>query len=141
MKFYRAICALMISMLFMTCSSSDDSGSPCDAEALVNESRYNQAPRQGIFIKNVTVSGDCLQVNFEASGCDGSTWTIDLVGSTQVAESLPAQRFIAIDLVNNEACLAIIDTTVSFDLSALRLSGDEIILNLQGWSEKISYTY
>ncbi len=141
MKIHHTICILLISILFAACSSNDDSGSPCDAEATVNESRYNQAPRQGIFIKNVSVSGDCLQVNFEASGCDGSTWVIDLVGSTQVAESLPAQRFIAIDLVNNEACLAVIDTTVSFDLTALRLSGDEIILNLQGWSEKFSYTY
>ena len=141
MKFYRTIGVLLISLLLITCSSSDDSGSSCDAEALVNESRYNQAPRQGIFIKNVSINGDCLEVNFESSGCDGSSWIINLVASTQVAESLPPQRFMAIELDNNEACLAIIDTTLSFDLNTFRLSGDEIVLNLQGWSEKISYRY
>ncbi len=141
MKCWHFFKILVLSTVILSCSSSDDSSSTCDAEALVNENRYTQAPRNGIFIKNVSIIGDCLEVNFESSGCDGSSWVIDLVGSTQVAESLPPQRFVAIDLVNNEACLAVIDTTVNFDLNALRLSGDEIVLNLQGWSEKISYRY
>lgn len=141
MKLCPSILFFICTVLFMGCSSSDDNGTVCDNEALINENRYEQAPRQGIFIKNATINGNCLQVNFEASGCDGSTWLIDLVDSGRVAFSLPAQRFIAIDLVNNEACLAVVDTTLSFDLNSLQLSGDEIILNLQGWSEKISYRY
>lgn len=93
-------------------------------------------------IENAEIIDDCLSLRIGASGCDGSSWHFDLVDSGAVVESFPEQRFLKLQLINNEACLAVIGRTVSFNLSSLQIEGShEIILQIEGFGASIAYNY
>ena len=93
-------------------------------------------------ISSVKIEGDCLEMEFSASGCSGSSWTWELYDQEVVMEFFPIQRNIKLVLDNKEACLAVFTQTTSFDLSPIQTSTyEEIRLNLEGWGEQLSYTY
>ena len=47
-----------------------------------------------------------------------------------------------IELDNPEVCLAIVQKTVSFDLTPFQVDGqNQVILNIDGWDEPITYQY
>jgi len=89
------------------------------------------------------VNGDCLNISISASGCSGETWVLELIDSEGVMESLPPQRNLKLILTNSEACLAVFTKTQSFDLTQLRVEEDEneVILNIEGFPESITYSY
>ena len=59
-----------------------------------------------------------------------------------IAESFPPQRYLKLNLYNNEVCLAVFTKEESFDLTALRVEGtNEVLLNFEGFEESVLYTY
>ena len=120
---------------------ANDRASFCDHEAIVNNSRYSNANNE-IEINSAEIFGDCLMLNYSASGCDGSTWRLSLYDSGEIAESFPEQRFLAIDIDNQEACDAIIEREISFSLIDLRLGeSGTVLFNLANFEDQLSYTY
>ncbi len=83
-----------------------------------------------------------LIVNY-GGGC--STHEFQLAGSTSVMKSFPPQR--SIQLLhngNNDLCKMLVTDTIFFNIENLsneKKPGSEIILNLKGWDNSISYTY
>lgn len=131
--------------LNMQCESDDHEPLPesnCVSFALIDGLSYENTATSPYAINDITVNEDCLIIDVTATACDGSTWTIQLLDSGEIDESNPPQRNVKFFLVNNEACLAEISRTTSFDLSTLQVEReDEIIINVDGYPYPIIYTY
>lgn len=98
---------------------------------------------EGIKISEVVVDGNNIELQMSYSGCQRPVF--DLIGSPMIAKSLPPLR--SIRLVHNGEngeCEELISERLIFDISALTYQeqdGSEIYLQLEGWKEKIKYTY
>ncbi|WP_298498084.1 hypothetical protein [uncultured Algibacter sp.] len=124
------------------CEEDDDYLSVCDNLVIIDESYYNTFDSGNFTFIDAEVIDNCLSVTISASGCDGNSWAYNLVDSGSIAESLPEQRYLKLELLNEEACLAVFKRTVSFDLTPIKIEGsNEIILNIEGFESSINYKY
>ncbi|RIJ49942.1 hypothetical protein D1614_04155 [Maribellus luteus] len=112
----------------------------CDQSVIISSEEYENAPNDPFSITELTITGDCLNIKFAASGCDGDTWTVKLIDSGNVAKSDPCQRTLRLSLDNKEICTAVPGKEVSFDIKNLQIIGDDkVILHVSG--EEILYEY
>ena len=102
------------------------------------------APSDPVTIKSVRMEGNKLFLAIEYSGgCENHSF--QCIGSPVIAKSLPPIR--AIQLVhtaNGDACKKLIEQTLEIDISALAYKQEaesKIFLNLEGWAERIVYTF
>lgn len=135
-----------IGLLFVSCRFLDDGITipitKCDKSIIVDEMKYHQISTNNYTITNVVLNGDCLEVTISSSGCDPNGWMMSLVASEDVVETLPVQQNIKIELINNQACLAVFQKTVSFDLTSVQNTGqNQVLLNIDGWNTPILYQY
>lgn len=141
----RLITFFILLSLF-SCNQDDTSGLPteaiCDYTSLLSEDQYVNAAADELEILSLEIQGDCLQITFAASGCDGNSWDFKLIDSEQIMESLPIQRNVRLSLSNNEECLAVISKTATFDLTPLQVVNEnEVYLNIINSDEQILYEY
>ena len=147
MKFPKIIVLLLSVTLFlnMQCEGDDPAPFPesnCVNLTLIDSFSYENATTSPYTVTDVAINEDCLIITITATGCDGNTWDMQLLDSGSVEESNPPQRYVKFFLVNNEACLAEISRTTSFDLSTLQIeSENEIIINIDQYSDPITYIY
>lgn len=80
-------------------------------------------------------------INFSASGCDGETWTVQLIDSEAILESSPPQRHLKFMIENNESCEAYITKDQSFDVSNLKVDGNQVQLNITNAEQNTIYKY
>jgi len=114
--------------------------SDCDQNVIISETEYQNAPSDPFSITEMTITGDCLNIKFGASGCDGNTWIVKLIDSGIVAESYPCQRTLRLSLDNKEICTAVPTKEISFNIKDLQIVGNEkVILHVSG--EEILYEY
>ncbi|MGK0323222.1 MAG: hypothetical protein ACJARX_002285 [Psychroserpens sp.] len=125
------------------CDEDDqDNDFPCNQTVVVDTGFYESSQSDFFEFTSVQLNGNCLVLEFTASGCDGNSWSMVFVDSGGVAESFPEQRFLKFVLTNEEACLAVISQERSFDISPIEVEGrNEIILNIEDFSESLTYTY
>lgn len=102
------------------------------------------APSDPFTVKSVLVDGNKLFIAIQYSGgCEKHTF--QFIGSSVIAKSLPPIR--AVQLVhtaNGDACKKLIEETLEIDISTLAYkpeAGSIIYLNLEGWAERIPYTF
>lgn len=113
----------------------------CQYTAMVDDQKNDSAPEEYSSILNARIDGDCLYVEFGASGCSGNSWTWELIGNHEIAESFPVQRSIKFSLNNNENCAAYFEKEVGFDITQLQLTEYDIIkLNLANYGQ-LTYEY
>jgi hypothetical protein len=113
----------------------------CQYAATVDDQKYDSAPEDYGSILDARIETDCLFIEFGASGCSGDSWTWELIGSHDIAESYPVQRSIKLSFVNNESCAAYFEKEVGFDISELQLDEYDIIkLNLKNYGQ-LTYEY
>ncbi|MCZ8089493.1 MAG: hypothetical protein O9282_06765 [Flavobacterium sp.] len=142
-QFITVLCCFLL----FTISCSDDDkktvSSNCDKQAIVfNDDNFQDIITANYMITNVVLNDDCLSVTVSSSGCNGETWDMELISSTSILESFPVQRLVKVELDNEEACLAVFQKTVSFDLAPFQVDGqNQVILNIDGWDEPITYQY
>ncbi len=131
--------------LYISCSDDDKKtvNSNCDKQALVvNENAFQDIITANYMITNAILNDDCLSITVSSSGCNGETWEMNFIGSNSVLESFPVQRLVKVELDNQEACLAVFQKTVSFDLVPFQVNGQsQVTLNIEGWDEPIIYQY
>jgi hypothetical protein len=114
--------------------------SSCDQNVIISETEYQNAPNDPFSITEMTITGDCLNIKFGASGCDGNTWIVKLIDLGVVAESYPCQRTLRLSLDNKEICTAVPTKEISFNIKDLQIYGDDkVILHISG--EDIFYEY
>lgn len=131
---------LLIFVIGSGCKSDDfDLSAGCAILAQANSELFNDAPADSHTIDNVQLVGDCIFIEFSAGGCSGDTWEVNLYGSESVLFSEPPQRSIRLSLLDTEECEAAITQSVSFDVSAFKVLGSDVMLNLTGYDELIEY--
>lgn len=114
----------------------------CDQFIELNSQAYNNATTNSFNIDSMILNGNCLEVIVSASGCDGSTWSLNLIDAEVVLESYPIQRQAKLVLNNQELCLAYFTKTFTFDLQPLQYNGDDrVVINIDNWQEGILYQY
>jgi hypothetical protein len=145
MKYYILIISILL-VGFFSCNNDDDNGNTnaenCDFDILINADLYENAPNDQLSIIDLEINGNCLQITFSASGCNGNTWEVKLIDSEQIMESLPVQRNLRLSLENNEDCTAVPTKTLTFDISELQILDDnQINLNITNSGDQILYEY
>ncbi|WP_040278330.1 hypothetical protein [Psychroserpens damuponensis] len=125
------------------CDDDDlNSTTPCDQTVVVDNGFYDTATSDFYTLTEAVIVDNCLSITIEASGCDGNSWSMVMVDSGTVAESSPEQRYLKFVLSNDEVCLAVFTQQRSFDVTPIQIEGsNEIILNIEGFEEPITYTY
>nr|WP_321243966.1 hypothetical protein [uncultured Psychroserpens sp.] len=139
-----AACLCFVMLLMNTQCDEDDRyiQPPCDQTVVVDAGFYESAESDVYELNSVQITGNCLSLSISASGCDGNSWSMVMVDSGDIAESSPEQRFLKFVLTNEEACLAFVPQERSFDLTPIKVDGsNEIILNIEGFPEALTYTY
>jgi len=138
----KTISFLIFSILCLSLSCKKDEKTPSiENSIIIGNDAFNTYPNDHLIISDVSISGDNLQIGFGSSGCDGKSWIIELVGSSDISYSDPPQRQIRLSLKKTEDCDAVFSKTMTFDLKPSRISSGEIILNLTGWNSPITYKY
>ncbi len=136
---------ILIGTLLISCSKDDDNSnkSTCNSIAqVISENEFNEINTSNYNVSNVELNGDCLIVTISSSGCDSDNWEMKLFSTDAFYNVFPLQRAVKIKLITSEACLAVFQKTVSFDLSSFQIDGQhQIPLNIEGWSEQIIYKY
>lgn len=127
----------------LSCEKQDDTDKlqTCEKLAIEDQARFNGTRTDHYTIHSARIDQDCLEVEILSSGCDGSTWQIELIDSGTVVDSDRVQRFLRISLVKEEDCQAMVTGTTSFDLSPLRREGKTISFQLEKWDSPLLYKY
>ena len=125
--------------VFTACQDNDTTIEPsCGENVIVNETRYNATDTTTYSITNVSVTDTCIVIRISSNGCDGKTWATSLIDSEQVSTTNPPQRFLRLELVNNEDCQTLVERANTFDISSLVSNSNEpLTLNLEGWGDPI----
>ncbi|RRA94703.1 hypothetical protein [Paenimyroides viscosum] len=138
---------LFLGVFFVSCDFLDDHiknpiTTTCDKSAVEDAVKLNQISTSNYTITNVILNGDCLEVTISSSGCNPDNWTMNLVGAKSLAAVSPPHIGVKVELINNEACLAVFQKTVSFDLTDFQWVGqNKVQLNIDGWKTPILYQY
>lgn len=132
----------IIAIAVLSCSDNDGNGNSnnCDFASIVSTEQYENAPSDQLAINSLEINGDCLKINFSASGCDGNSWALKLIDSEHIFESFPPQRNLRLSFKNWEDCLAFITKELTFDISNLQVNGNKVQLNLTN-SENLNILY
>jgi len=125
--------------VFSSCTKKDIAPT-CDQAVVVSNNEFNNAPNDEVVISEILITENCLNITFQASGCDGNNWDVKLIDKGEIAESLPPQRTLRLSLNNPEDCLAFITKTLSFDITTLQVDTEEVILNIDN-EDGFLYTY
>ena len=123
------------------CDDNDDHLIDCDKQVILDSNLFQNGPDDYLMIIAANIVEDCLTIEFSSSGCDGSTWKVNLIDAEAIAESYPPQRTLRLSLHNEELCDAVFKKEVLFDISPLKVGGSQVILHLQGWDEQLVYKY
>lgn len=134
---------LAVLAMFFACSESNSNNSTCNKSALIASTSYfNQLNTTNYTITNVALNEDCLDITLSSSGCNANNWQMNLYSTSAFSSTAIPQKDLKIQLVNNDACLAVFQKTVSFSLVPYRLNGqNEITLKIAGWAAPVTYTY
>jgi hypothetical protein len=97
-----------------------------------------------IKVEDAKIVGNKLEIKVSyGGGCENHSF--ELIGSPNISKSLPPIRSIQlIHRANKDACKALIIKDLLFDISAFtykKESGSTIYLQLDGWDQKLLYTY
>jgi SAM-dependent MidA family methyltransferase len=134
-----------VSFLASSCSNDDcpSNSVSCGTNAiLVANETLDAIQTNNYQIQSVTLSGNCLEVTIASSGCNADNWTMNLFSNTTFFDSFPLQRFAKIEVITNEACLAVLQKTVYFDLQPFQIEGqDSVTIMIEGWNTPVNYQY
>lgn len=130
-------------LLIAALTSCEDVDYPtiCDQQVIISKITYHTIQSDHFYLLSADMNGDCLTIQFAASGCDGSRWRVKLIDSGVLLYSDPPQRNLRFILENIEMCDALIVKEISFDVKKLRVSGNEVLLNLSNSDIQITYKY
>lgn len=138
----KTLILTLTASLLITACTRNNSDSVCEKTVTIDETLYQTVNTTNYNIINAKINGDCLEIKFGASGCNGNTWVVQLVDSKGVIDLNPRTRLLKFSLTNNELCTAAFQRTISFDIKPLRVNGSKKIrLALEGFNQQIIYNY
>ncbi|MFX0087899.1 MAG: hypothetical protein ACFFAU_19765 [Candidatus Hodarchaeota archaeon] len=130
-------------------NQTDLSGDPEILPIILNGSLFENAPRDEVTFRNISLSGDKLILKISYSGgCQEHEFT--LIGADVFMESHPVQTEIVLSHnANNDLCEALLMDILVFDLSPLKTayqqdysnSSGTIRIHLEGADSEIIYQF
>lgn len=129
-------------VVMLSCDKNDDPvvTDNCIIETIIDRDLYLNTAMD-YFIDSIGIENDCIEITVNASGCDGDTWSAQLIDSGDIAESSPPQRSLRLALENTEECDAVISKSFYFDLSTIQTEESRFILRFEGWDQTVLYEY
>ena len=100
------------------------------------------AKPERVTVLNAVIENDSLKLSVQfGGGCRKHEFM--LISDGNYMESDPPKLNMYLDHQHNDdACRALIQEELAFDLSAIRYAvGNKIILNISGWEAPLTYTY
>lgn len=114
----------------------------CGNQVIEDSLRYDTISNTSFSLSSVDVTEDCLSFELSASGCDGSTWLVNVVDAQAIAYTNPISKDLKVEFKNNELCTAVFTKQYYFDLHPVQESTDTIInLNIVNGSTSVLYVY
>jgi len=107
----------------------------CDQDAIiVSETEFENAPDDPhMTIVSMEITGNCLNIKFNSSGCSGNTWIEKLIAQEGIAKSNPPIRGVKLSLDNKEECKALVHKEIAFNIKSLQVEGaKKVQLNVSG---------
>lgn len=135
----------MISIVaFISCKTSSEKKNKLEetsfpkAELIENIDSLRDSSPVNILSASIEANIITLKISY-SGGCERHEFK--LYGSTFIMKSLPPQRGIMLwHNSNGDSCRELVEEEIKFDISIFAYEGGEIILNLNGLKEPISYT-
>lgn len=142
----NVVVLLLTTTFFSSCRYLDDGATisvpGCNEKAVLDNVKFPQVATENYVITNVVLNNDCLEITLNSSGCDPDNWDMNLIGVRSLAAVYPPEVNTKIELQNKEACLAVFQKTVSFDVIPYRIPGqNQVRININGWNTGILYQY
>jgi len=140
----KILVVLFCLFVLFACDKDDNhDGNPtnCDLITIISSELYASAPNDELTINSLEINEDCLKINFSSSGCSGDSWLLKLIDSGNILESYPPQRNLRLSLKNDEECDAYFTKELTFNISNLRVEGNQVKLNLTNSDKSILYKY
>lgn len=146
---YKPVFYFILLMAFLSCNNDDstvltnpnledstanfycsDSVNPlCSEKVLIDPLRFDTASNNQLSVLNLGIKDNCMELEYGASGCDGSSWQLTLLDTGSLSLNNPPTRKLKFDFYNEELCLAYFVKKISFDLCPLKHPGvDSLIL-------------
>ena len=144
---FGLVLALFTSVFFVACDFMDDHikhpiKSKCNEKAVLDHVAFPQVNTNNYGITNVVLNGDCLEITVSSSGCNPNNWDMNLIGVASTTNIYPPLFHAKVELINNEACQAVFQKTVSFDLTPFQMAGQNTVqIDIDGWNTNIMYQY
>lgn len=102
-------------------------------DVVISAEEFENDKSDSFSINSAEINGNCLKVNFSASGCDGNTWKVKLIDSGAVNESKPEKRTLKFSIENKEMCEAYLTKNVFFNIEGLKVENStDVLLNISG---------
>jgi hypothetical protein len=142
----KTLFTLFAFALLISCKSTKDAASstiPKDPEMVATIGEF-PSTSDPIKIDSVEIKGNKMLIRVSYSGGCGNH-SFKLIGSQQIAKSMPAIRAVKLfHTIDNDNCKKMITRVLHFDITELsykKESGSEIYLALDGYKEKLKYTF
>lgn len=145
----KILLSLVIAISLMACKTkknamTDSNSIQKDAIQLVAEIGTTKDVSAPVEISGCKIEGNKMYLSVSYSGgCQEHSFK--LIGSPNISKSLPPIRAIQLFHTNNgDSCRELISKIIEVDLTALAYKqedGSVIHLTLEGWEEKLTYTF
>lgn len=145
----KTLLILSMTALFVACKSKQDSmNSENDMQKdhvhIVAEIGSTDEASSDLTINSVSVNGNEMMINLSYSGgCNEHEFK--MYGNVNISKSLPPIRSIQLYHNNNgDSCKALITKDIHVDIKSLAYKqekGSTIYLKLEGWKDRITYTF
>ena len=135
------IAIILLLGLATNCDSVNLKQSDCDAEIIVDNNLFTNAPNDSFNFVDIEIIQNCLKFTIEYGGGCGDI-ELKLISSEMVMESNPPQIDVRFSLKDEDNCKANIRKEILFNLTPIHeLINNQVILNIKNWDEAILYSF
>lgn len=142
MKPFRIVAIFFLLMYVVSCDETGGLSYFENLSTVIDGKLYNKPPENKVVIERSVIKDGFMEIQIAFSGCDGSTCKARLIDSEVIDGSLPVQRYLRVEFINEEEGDSTISKTFAFDLTPLQVPEEnKVRINLDGWNESLLYTY
>ena len=110
-------------------------------EIILDDNLFANAPNDAFKLISVKITDHQMEVEVEYTGGCGDV-NFKLIGHEEVKESLPPQRTVRLSLEDDDNCGNVLRQKLSFALTPAQVQDyNELLLQLQDWTNPLSYKY
>ncbi|MFY0630556.1 MAG: hypothetical protein JXR05_09255 [Flavobacteriaceae bacterium] len=142
MNFKNTLIAFF-ALFLLGCEVGEVNIATCGPRPVINADFYAHAIDEGqSSVLSADIQGDCLFLNVSATDiCDINNVVFELLDSGSVSSTELPERNIRLVSSVERNCGASDTGILSFDIRNLRVAGNQVRINIQGYSGDIVYSY